>query len=103
MGLTLKYHLTMVPSVMVGESDGILTSVPGVDPPVGWELEDEEDWLGLAASDSLEAEVGADLATSRQSSPSSAIIAIRLPTWLRVNQNINGLSQKTYQLRVCST
>lgn len=33
--LTLKHHLTMVPSVMVGDSEGILTSVPAVEPPVG--------------------------------------------------------------------
>ena len=33
--LTLKHHLTMVPSVMVGDSEGIFTSVPAVEPPVG--------------------------------------------------------------------
>jgi hypothetical protein len=33
--ITFLHHLTIVPSVIVGDSDGIFTSVPGVDPPVG--------------------------------------------------------------------
>ncbi len=69
----------MVPSVMVGDKEGILTSVPGVDPPLGW----------LTASASPEAasftpvETSAPVeaaATDVQSSPSSARTAISVPT-----------------------
>ena len=64
---------------MVGDNEGILTSVPGVDPPDGW----------LTASASPEAAGFSPLATAApveaaatdvQSSPSSARIAISVPT-----------------------
>ena len=79
--LTFLHHLTMVPSVMVGDSDGILTSVPGVEPPDGWPEDSSAESVDLATSaasagDSAEA----DDPTVFQSSPSSAKTAIGVPT-----------------------
>ncbi len=78
--ITFLHHLTIVPSVIVGDSDGIFTSVPGVDPPVGWAAASP----AAAPADAPAAATGdsaaADDATTFQSSPSSAKTAIGVPT-----------------------
>ena len=68
------YHLTIVPSDIVGDKLGMLMAVPGVEPPdmaraSTWPPPDEED----CSPTGLEA-------TSFQSSPSSATTAIISPT-----------------------
>jgi hypothetical protein len=76
------HHFTIVPSDIVGDSDGIFTSVPGVDPPVGFEVSSaatspDASELLLA---STAAPVGAEALMLCQSSPSSARTAIKVPT-----------------------
>jgi hypothetical protein len=78
---TFLHHLTIVPSVIVGDNDGIFTSVPGVEPPVGCAAA-----TSLAASAAVagaEASAGEAEATAFQSSPSSARSAMSVPTWGR--------------------
>jgi len=71
------YHLTMVPSSMVGDRLGMFTATPGVLPP--------EAAAGGAAAVSLDgggvAAVTPAAATSCHSSPSSATNAINVPTF----------------------
>ena len=64
---------------MVGDSDGILTSVPGVEPPVGWDDSASLE-AGAPAPLASTAPGEAEAATLAQSSPSSAMTAIRPPT-----------------------
>ena len=80
--LTFLHHLTIVPSVMVGDSDGILTNVPGVEPPVGWD--DSASFVAGAPAPPASIPPGeAEAATLAQSSPSSAMTAMRAPTYLK--------------------
>ena len=88
--LTFLHHLTIVPSVIVGDSDGILTNVPGVEPPVGWD--DSASFVaGAPAPPASTAPAPpasippgeAEAATLAQSSPSSAMTAMRAPTYLK--------------------
>ena len=73
---TVLHHLTIVPSVMVGDNEGMLIWVPGVEPPVGWDASAGESAAAGASVTLAESETVTDF----QSSPSSANKAIRVPT-----------------------
>lgn len=68
--------MTIVPSVMVGDNEGMLIWVPGVEPPVGWDASAGESAAAGASVTLAESETVTDF----QSSPSSANKAIRVPT-----------------------
>merc|ERR1719317_1912559 len=74
------YHLTIVPSDMVGDKLGMLITVPGVEPPVaaGAGVDTSPEAAAAAASSSSSPPPVA--ATTFQSSPSSATTAISSPT-----------------------
>ena len=80
----------MVPSVMVGDSEGILTSVPGVEPPVGCETCAEVS--AAAAAGAATALAPSGTVTDFQSSPSSANSAIRVPTYKCTRASFTGSS-----------
>merc|ERR1719470_435396 len=80
------YHLTMVPSVMVGDKLGMFTTVPGVEPPAA-----AAGGAGAAAS----AGASPPATTVFQSSPSSATTAINSPTLMAPESALFNILART--------